>query len=69
MTNNLTTDLIVVPDLRKRVDPDLLKEVGYLMGSIPNSPHSSNSLSLLFFFALLFLNPKNVISTFLSYFN
>jgi|TARA_B100000959_G_scaffold8879_1_gene8923 hypothetical protein len=35
MTNNLTTDLIVVPDLRKRVDPDLLKEVGYLMGSIP----------------------------------
>ena len=35
MANNLTTNPIVAPDLRKRVDPDLLKGVGYLMGSIP----------------------------------
>ena len=34
-TNSLTTNPIVVPDLRKKVDPDLLKGVGYLMGSIP----------------------------------
>ena len=35
MANNPTTDPIVAPDLRKRVDPDLLKGVGYLMRSIP----------------------------------
>ena len=35
MANSLTTNPIVAPDLRKRVDPDLLKGVGYLMGSIP----------------------------------
>ena len=35
MANNLITDPIVAPDLSKKVDPDLLKGVGYLMGSIP----------------------------------
>ena len=35
MANNPTTNPIVVHDLRKRVDPDLLKGVGYLMRSIP----------------------------------
>ena len=33
--NSLTTNPIAAPDLRKKVDPDLLKGVGYLLGSIP----------------------------------
>jgi hypothetical protein len=29
--NNLTTNPIVAPDLRKKMDPDLLKGVGHLL--------------------------------------
>ena len=35
MANNPTTDPIVAPDLRKRVDPDLLEGLGYQKDSIP----------------------------------
>ena len=43
MANSITINPIPVPDLRKKVDPDLLKGVGYLMGSIPENFKNFNT--------------------------